>query len=150
MLALLQRVTFANIAIDQQIIGAIAQGILVFLAFEPNDTTKQADRLIDRILNYRIFVDHNDRMNLSVKNINGGILLIPQFTLAANTDKGMRPSFTSAATPQLGKELFDYFVTKMQQSYQKIACGKFGANMQITLCNDGPVTFILKVKSGNC
>lgn len=144
MLALLQRVTHAQVKVDNQIIGAIKQGILVFLAVEPNDTEKEANRLIERILGYRIFSDQNDRMNLSVVDIQAELLIVPQFTLAADTTKGMRPSFTSAAPPELGNKLFNYFLTQLKNNYPRVATGKFGANMQISLCNDGPVTLMLR------
>lgn len=144
MIVLLQRVTHANVVIEHKIIGAIDQGILAFIAIEPLDTEKEALRLSERILHYRIFEDQQGKMNLNIQEINGGLLIIPQFTLAADTKKGMRPSFTTAATPILGEKLFNYFVAKTQEKYHKIATGKFGANMQVNLCNDGPVTFILK------
>jgi D-tyrosyl-tRNA(Tyr) deacylase len=144
MLALLQRVNFAKVAVDNQTVGSIDQGLLVFLAIEPNDTEESVERLLHRVLGYRIFADDKGRMNLSVKDINGGLLLVPQFTLAANTKKGMRPSFSRAAPPELGERLFNYLVELAKNQYDKIACGKFGAYMQVTLCNDGPVTFVLQ------
>jgi len=144
MLALLQRVTHANVVINGNISAAIEHGILIFLAIEPCDTEKEAQRLGERILGYRIFQDSNDKMNLNVQEINGSILIVPQFTLAADTTKGMRPGFSTAANPALGEKLFNYFVEKMREKYAKIATGKFGANMKINLCNDGPVTMILK------
>jgi len=144
MLALLQRVTHANVITKGATIGEINQGILVFIAIEPFDTEKKAVRLSERILGYRIFEDQQGKMNLNVQEINESLLIIPQFTLAADTKKGMRPSFTTAADPILGEKLFNYFVAKTREKYRKIAIGKFGANMQINLCNDGPVTFILK------
>lgn len=144
MLALLQRVTHAKVTINNQMVGNIEQGILIFIAMEPNDTKQKVERLSDRILSYRMFADKNDRMNLSVKDINGGLLIIPQFTLAADTSSGLRPSFTTAANPDLGKTLFNYFLDVIKIKYDKIASGVFGANMQITLTNDGPTTFILK------
>ena len=144
MLALLQRVTHADVIVANQNIGAISRGILVFIAIEPLDTEKESLRLSERILGYRIFEDQQEKMNLNVQEINGELLIIPQFTLAADTKKGMRPSFTTAAYPALGEKLFNYFVAKTKEKYYKIATGKFGANMQINLCNDGPVTFILK------
>ena len=145
MIALIQRVTNAQVAVDNQIIGKIEQGILALIGIEPEDNQQKADRLLQRLLGYRIFSDYEDKMNLSVKDINGGVLLVPQFTLAANTKKGMRPSFTSAAPPVLGKQMFDYFVAEANTSYNKIESGEFGADMQVNLCNDGPVTFWLQV-----
>lgn len=144
MLALLQRVTYATVKVNQEIIGHIDHGILALIAIEPNDTTQQADRLMERILGYRIFSDEQGRMNLSLKDVNGGLLLVSQFTLAANTNKGMRPSFTKAAPSELGKELFDYLVKRGSMQHSPIATGQFGAYMQISLCNDGPATFLLK------
>lgn len=144
MLALLQRVNFAKIEVGNQTIGSIDQGLLVFLAIEPDDTEASVDRLLNRILGYRIFADEKWRMNLSVKDINGGLLLVPQFTLAADTKKGMRPSFSKAASSELGEKLFNYFVDLAKTQYDKIASGKFGAYMQVTLCNDGQVTFLLQ------
>lgn len=144
MLALLQRVTHASVSVDNQTIGAINKGILVFLAIERQDTETQASRLIERILSYRIFPDENDRMNYNIKDANGGLLIVPQFTLAADTAKGTRPSFTPAADPALGEQLFNYFVSNIKKLHTNIATGQFGANMQVSLCNDGPVTFIFK------
>jgi D-aminoacyl-tRNA deacylase len=144
MIALLQRVTYANVIVADKIIGEIKAGLLVFIGIEKNDATKQADRLIERILGYRIFADEQDRMNLNVKDIKGGLLLVPQFTLAADTKKSMRPSFTPAADPKLGNELFQYLNKKAKTQHNPVATGQFGANMQINLCNNGPVTFLLK------
>jgi len=146
MIALLQRVTQASVSFDKQLIGEIDQGLLVFLGIEKGDSQTQADRLLDRVLQYRIFSDSQDKMNLNVTDIIGGLLIIPQFTLAANTNKGNRPSFTSAAAPQDGKELFDYFVTQSKLKYSSIETGQFGADMKVALVNDGPVTFWLQVK----
>ena len=145
MIALIQRVTNAQVAVDNQIIGEIEQGILALIGVEPQDNQQKADRLLQRLLGYRIFSDHENKMNLSVKDISGGVLLVPQFTLAANTKKGMRPSFTSAAPPSLGKQMFDYFVTEANTKHDNVETGEFGADMQVSLCNDGPVTFWLQV-----
>ena len=144
MIALLQRVTHAAVTIDNETIGKIDRGILVFLAIEPNDTKKQADRLIERLLGYRIFSDQQSKMNLNVQEVNGSLLIVPQFTLAADTAKGMRPSFTTAADPILSNKLFNYFVAQTKKQFANTFAGKFGADMKIDLCNDGPVTFILK------
>jgi len=145
MIALIQRVTNAQVAVDNQIIGEIEQGILALIGVEPQDNQQKADRLLQRLLGYRIFSDHENKMNLSVKDISGGVLLVPQFTLAANTKKGMRPSFTSAAPPSLAKQMFDYFVTEANTKHDNVETGEFGADMQVSLCNDGPVTFWLQV-----
>ncbi|MCW8997835.1 MAG: D-aminoacyl-tRNA deacylase [Kangiellaceae bacterium] len=143
MIALIQRVTNANVIVEKQIIGEIEQGILALIGVEKNDSHANADRLLERLLGYRIFSDQDDKMNLSVADIGGGLLLVPQFTIAADTRKGKRPSFSSAAPPATGAELFDYFVSQAKQNYNQVATGQFGADMQVSLCNDGPVTFWL-------
>lgn len=145
MIALLQRVAKASVSVDNKIIGEISNGILLFIGVEKHDNQEAADRLCERFLSYRVFSDEQDKMNLSVKDIHGGVLLVPQFTLAADTRKGNRPSFSSAAPPQLGEQLFDYVVTKSRGQYDKVATGKFGADMKVGLLNDGPVTFWLQV-----
>jgi D-tyrosyl-tRNA(Tyr) deacylase len=145
MIALLQRVTEASVRVDDNIIGTIKQGILVLLGVEKDDSQQQADRLIQRFLGYRIFADSENRMNCSVSDIKGGVLLVPQFTLAADTHKGMRPSFSTAAPPQDGKELFDYVVNQTKSQYPHVSTGAFGADMKVQLINDGPVTFWLQV-----
>lgn len=145
MLALIQRVTSANVIVDQQIIGQIQQGILALIGIEKTDSEKQAQRLLERVLNYRIFEDENKKMNLSVKDIRGGLLLVPQFTLVADTNSGTRPSFSAGMSPEESKKLFSYFVEFAKQQYHSIAAGQFGSYMQVNLCNDGPVTFLLNV-----
>jgi len=144
MIGLLQRVQHANVSVNNKQIAHIDQGLLVLVGVEKHDTAAQADRLLTRLLGYRVFSDDNDKMNLSVQDINGGLLLVPQFTLPANTQKGMRPSFTPAATPEIGKELFHYLVDNAQQQHTKVASGEFAADMQVSLTNDGPVTFWLQ------
>ena len=146
MIALLQRVTQASVSVENKIIGEIEQGLLVLIAVEKDDSEVQANRLLERLLNYRVFADEQDKMNLNVTEVDGGVLLVPQFTLAANTDKGNRPSFTSAAAPEDGQRLFDYFVKHAKLKYNAIATGQFGADMQVSLINTGPVTFWLQVK----
>lgn len=143
MIGLVQRVTRAQVLVDEQVIGAIEQGMLVLVGVEREDTPQQADRLLERLLNYRIFADAQDKMNLNLQTIAGGLLLVPQFTLAADTRKGLRPSFTPAAPPALGAELFSYLCEQARLVYPKVATGQFGANMQVSLVNDGPVTFWL-------
>jgi D-tyrosyl-tRNA(Tyr) deacylase len=143
MIALIQRVSHAKVEVEQHIIGQIAQGILALIGVEKDDQKSNADRLLERLLNYRIFSDNEGKMNLNVKAIKGELLLVPQFTLAGDTRKGNRPSFSTAATPQVGQELFDYFVSQAKKSHASIETGKFGADMQVSLCNDGPVTFWL-------
>ncbi len=143
MIGLVQRVTRAQVVVDEEVIGAIEQGMLVLIGVEREDTLQHADRLLTRLLNYRIFADAQDKMNLNLQSIAGGLLLVPQFTLAADTRKGLRPSFTPAAPPALGEELFSYLCEQARQRYSKVATGQFGANMQVSLVNDGPVTFWL-------
>jgi len=145
MIGLLQRVREASVTLDGEMISAIEQGLMVLVGVERDDTEAQADRLLQRLLGYRVFADADDKMNLSLKEVQGGLLLVPQFTLAADTRKGARPSFSCAASPEHGQQLFDYFLTQAQQQYPNVASGCFGANMQVSLVNDGPVTFWLHV-----
>lgn len=145
MIALIQRVARASVMVAQEMTGEIGPGILALVGVEKGDTESQADRLLQRILGYRIFADSQDKMNLSLKDINGGLLLVPQFTLAADTRKGMRPSFSCAASPQLGEHLFEYLLDQARQKHAHVAAGRFGADMQVSLVNDGPVTFWLQV-----
>jgi D-tyrosyl-tRNA(Tyr) deacylase len=147
MLTIIQRVTQANVTVDGITLGAIDQGIMALIAIEKEDTEKDAKRLLERILNYRIFADENDKMNLSLRDINGGLLIIPQFTLAANTQSGNRPSFSTAATPEKGLDLFSHFCELASKTYPTAEFGQFGADMQVSLTNDGPVTFTLKASS---
>ncbi|MBL4783663.1 MAG: D-tyrosyl-tRNA(Tyr) deacylase [Porticoccaceae bacterium] len=145
MLTVIQRVTHANVVINKEVFGGIQRGIVALWAIEKGDTETQATKLIDRLLNYRIFADGNGKMNLSLNDINGGLLLIPQFTLAADTNKGTRPSFASAAAPTLAQPLFEYTVEYAKRQHTDVACGQFAADMQVSLCNDGPVTFTLRI-----
>ena len=147
MIALIQRVKQARVEVENKIIGDIQQGLLVFLGVQKNDTEQQLQRLVEKVLAYRVFADENDKMNLSVQDINGGLLIVPQFTLAADTQSGNRPSFSSAAPPDKGEALFEQFVLAAKMKYPKIESGQFGANMQVSLINDGPVTFWLEVNS---
>jgi D-tyrosyl-tRNA(Tyr) deacylase len=144
-IALLQRVTEASVRVDGEVVGAIGRGLLVFVGVERGDTPAVAGRLVERVLNYRVFPDDQQRMNLSVRDIDGGVLLVPQFTLAADTRKGNRPSFTPAAAPDEGERLFDRVVEVTRAASANVAIGKFGADMQVALTNDGPVTFWLQV-----
>jgi D-tyrosyl-tRNA(Tyr) deacylase len=144
MIALIQRVTESKVVVDGDTVGAIDQGIMALIGVEKGDDEAKADKLLKKILGYRIFSDDDDKMNLSVESINGGLLLVPQFTLAANTKSGMRPSFSSAAPPAVGEELFSYLVTQAKANYRKVEAGKFGADMKVHLINDGPVTFTLQ------
>lgn len=144
MIALLQRVTQAQVAVHRQTIAQIGQGLLVFIGVERSDTEQQAERLLRRLLRYRVFADHDGKMNLSLLEVHGGLLLVPQFTLAADTHKGLRPSFTPAAEPEHGEWLFDCLAQQARAHHDKVETGRFGADMQVTLTNDGPVTFWLQ------
>lgn len=147
MITIIQRVTQAKVTVSNRDIGIIDQGIMALLAIEKNDTSQQADRLLERILNYRIFADADDKMNLSLRDIQGGLLVVPQFTLAADTEKGNRPSFASAASPEKGQELFAYFQRQASSVYPGTQFGRFGADMKVSLVNDGPVTFTLHCRN---
>ena len=146
MIGLLQRVRSARVEIANKTVGAIERGLLVLVGMEQGDNESHADRILERLLGYRVFPDAAGKMNLSVHDIGGGLLLVPQFTLAADTDKGMRPSFTPAAAPALGQRLFYYLVAQARTKYAPVEAGVFGADMQVTLTNDGPVTFWLDVR----
>ncbi len=143
MIGLLQRVTQASVSVAGETIGAIGPGLLVLVGVEKGDDEKRAERLVERLLSYRVFPDESGRMNLSLRDVGGGLLLVPQFTLAADTRKGTRASFTSAAPPEEGRRLFDHLVARARQAHQPVATGRFGADMQVALVNDGPVTFWL-------
>lgn len=145
MIGLLQRVTQASVAVNQKITGKIDRGLLVFVGIEKEDSTNNAERLLEKLLGYRVFTDKAGKMNLSLEDMQGGLLLVPQFTLPADTRKGMRPSFSSAASPDKGRELFDYLFAIAKNKYYRVESGVFGADMQVTLTNDGPVTFWLQV-----
>jgi D-aminoacyl-tRNA deacylase len=148
-IGLLQRVTQARVKVEGRIIGAIDTGLLVLVGVEKQDTETQADRLLERLLGYRVFPDPDGRMNLSVTDIEGGLLLVPQFTLPADTQKGMRPSFTPAAPAAYGERLFNYLVDRAKARHANVASGRFGAHMQVSLTNDGPVTFWLRIAPGH-
>jgi D-tyrosyl-tRNA(Tyr) deacylase len=143
LIVLLQRVSEARVDVSDECIGKIEKGLLAMVGVQANDDESTADYFVSRLLNYRVFADQQDKMNLSLIDIDGGLLLVPQFTLAANTHKGRRPSFTSAATPALGKSVFQAMLKIALASYATVESGQFGANMQVQLINDGPVTFIL-------
>lgn len=146
MIGLLQRVRSAEVDVAGTTVGTIGQGLLIFVGIEQGDDEPKADRLLERLLGYRVFPDAAGKMNLSVEEIGGGILLVPQFTLAADTKKGMRPSFTPAAPPEQGRHLFEYLVNRARTQRALVETGVFGADMQVTLTNDGPVTFWLRVE----
>lgn len=144
MIALIQLVSHAEVTVDNQIVGKIARGILALIGIEKADTEQDASKLIERILNYRIFPDADGKTNLSLQSIEGGLLLVPQFTLVAETKKGTRPGFSKGMPPEKGKKLFEVMTKSARAVYPKIESGQFGAHMQVTLCNDGPVTYILQ------
>ena len=146
MIALLQRVTEADVSVGGEIVGAIGGGLLVFLAVEHRDEAAHAQRLVDRLAAYRVFPDSADRMNLSLVDVGGELLLVSQFTLAADTRRGLRPSFTTAAAPELGERLFNVAVAHARSLLPgRVATGRFGADMKVRLINDGPVTFWLQI-----
>jgi len=147
MIGLLQRVSEASVRVDGEQVGHIGRGLLVFVGVEREDTAAEVSRLLARILGYRVFADDNGRMNLSLREVAGGLLLVPQFTLAADTRKGARPSFSRAASPQHGQALFAEILTQARQCHEPVAAGVFGADMQVSLTNDGPVTFWLQVSA---
>lgn len=144
MLALLQRVKEAKVDVDGELVGAIGPGLLVFLGVERDDGTGDADRLLRKVLAYRVFSDAEGKMNLSVQDAGGGVLVVSQFTLAADTHKGLRPSFSSAKPPAEAEVLYEYFLQQARSAHGPVANGRFGADMQVSLVNDGPVTFLLR------
>ncbi|TXH79052.1 MAG: D-tyrosyl-tRNA(Tyr) deacylase [Thiothrix sp.] len=144
MIGLIQRVLEAKVVVNGQTVGQIQTGILLLLGVERADTEAQAQRLLERVLNYRIFEDSEGRMNRSLLDVQGGLLVVPQFTLPADTQRGNRPSFTPAAPPEQGQQLFNYFCTQIQVQGLELQSGVFGADMQVHLINNGPVTFWLK------
>lgn len=142
MIALIQRVSSAKVEVDGEIVGQIGKGLLVLLGVEKDDDRPKADKLAEKVLNYRVFSDADDKMNLNVQQVAGEVLVVSQFTLVADTQKGLRPSFSKGATPQLANELYEYFVQKCGEKV-KVECGRFAADMQVSLVNEGPVTFWL-------
>ncbi len=145
MKGLIQRVRHANVTVDGEITGAIDNGILLLLGVEKEDDEASADKLLKKVLNYRIFSDADDKMNLSLTDTAGGLLVVSQFTLVADTRKGLRPSFSSGATPAEGERLYNYFVEQARLIHNPVGTGRFGADMKVELLNDGPVTFLLEV-----
>lgn len=146
MIALIQRVTRAQVSINDQVFSAINTGILALIGLEKTDTTQNADKLIDKILNYRIFPDAEGKTNLNLKAIEGGLLLVPQFTLVAETNKGTRPGFSRGMAPKDGQEMFELIKDIAKAKHERVEVGEFGANMQVDLVNDGPMTFWLDIK----
>jgi D-tyrosyl-tRNA(Tyr) deacylase len=145
MIALLQRVSQAQVVVEGATVGAIGAGLMVLLCAERGDSEKEADALLSKLLAYRVFADADGKMNRSVTDVAGGLLLVPQFTLAADTNSGTRPSFTPAASPQDGLRLFEYVVRQARARHGMVHTGQFGADMQVSLTNDGPVTFWLQI-----
>ena len=146
MLALIQRVSRAHVEVDGDVGGTIDAGLVVLVCAEPTDTEPQADRLVDKLLKLRIFADAQGRMNLDVRDVSGGLLIVSQFTLAADTAGGNRPSFSGAAPPQLGRQLYERVLTTARASHPVVQAGRFGADMRLHLVNDGPVTIPLTVR----
>ena len=144
MKALIQRVRAARVEVAGEVVGAIDQGLLALVGVEPQDTLGSVEKILHKLLNYRVFSDAAGKMNLSLSDVGGGLLLVSQFTLAADTKGGLRPSFSSAAPPALGAELFDLLVSQACARHPQVATGQFGADMQVHLVNDGPVTFLLE------
>ncbi|WP_447754209.1 D-aminoacyl-tRNA deacylase [Pseudomonas nicosulfuronedens] len=144
MKGLIQRVRGARVEVEGEIVGAIDHGLLALVGIEPQDDEESVNRLLHKLLNYRVFGDDEGKMNLSLSDVGGGLLLVSQFTLAADTRKGLRPSFSSAAPPEKGAALFDLLVEQARERHPLVATGRFGANMQVHLVNDGPVTFLLE------
>jgi len=144
MIGLVQRVNSAKVRVDGAVIGEVGRGLLVLVGVQKGDDEARADKLLHRLLGYRVFPDAEDKMNLSLTDVGGGLLLVSQFTLAADTNKGMRPSFSSAAPPAEGERLFDYLLARARDAHPQVASGRFGADMQVELVNDGPVTFWLE------
>lgn len=145
MIGLLQRVTQASVVVDGETVGAIGRGLMVLVCAEKGDTEREADALLAKLLGYRVFSDEAGKMNRSVADVEGGLLLVPQFTLAADTRSGTRPSFSPAAAPDDGRRLFERFVRQARERHGKVEAGRFGADMQVSLTNDGPVTFWLRI-----
>ncbi len=143
MIGLIQLVSHAEVVVDERTVGAIQNGILALIGIEKTDTKIEAEKLIDKIINYRIFRDNDGKTNLSLIDTQGGLLLVPQFTLVAETQKGLRPGFSKGMPPEEGKKLFEYMVDHTKKTYKNSASGIFGAYMKVSLCNDGPMTFIL-------
>ena len=144
MIALIQRVTQAKVEVGGEVVGQIGKGLLVLLGVEKDDDRAKADKLAEKVLNYRVFSDENDKMNLNVQQVAGEVLVVSQFTLVADTQKGLRPSFSKGAIPSLANELYEYFAQKCGEKV-KVECGRFAADMQVSLTNKGPVTFWLQV-----
>jgi len=146
MIALLQRVSEASVSIDETVVGQIGIGLCVLIGVQPNDDEQSAQKLVDKLLGYRVFPDEQGRMNLDIKQANAQLLLVPQFTLAADTSQGRRPGFSTAAKPELAEALFSVFCTKASKQLENVQTGRFGADMKVALINDGPVTIWIDSK----
>lgn len=144
MRGLIQRVSAADVVVEGETVGSIDAGILLLLGVQKGDAKAEADKLLHKLLNYRIFSDSDGRMNLNVQQVGGGVLVVSQFTLAADTNKGLRPGFSNAGDPEVAQGLYEYFVEQLRQQYDTIATGIFAADMKVSLTNDGPVTFLLE------
>jgi D-tyrosyl-tRNA(Tyr) deacylase len=144
MIGLLQRVTHASVTINGDVVATINKGLLVLVGIEKNDSDQNAVRLLEKLIAYRVFADDQDKMNLSLKDINGELLLVPQFTLVADTQKGLRPSFSNPAPPEHSRKIFKFLIQHAREQYSNVQTGIFGADMQVNLTNDGPVTFWLQ------
>ncbi len=145
MIALLQRVSEASVSINEAVVGQIGVGLCVLVGVQPHDDERSAQKLVDKLLGYRVFPDEKGHMNLDIKQVGAQLLVVPQFTLAADTSQGRRPGFSTAAKPELAETLFSVFCTKAKQELEHVQTGRFGADMQVALINDGPVTFWLEV-----
>lgn len=148
MIALIQRVSQASVRVGQELVGAIETGLLALVCAERDDSEREADALLDRVLHYRVFADDAGRMNLGLMAVKGGLLLVPQFTLGADTSSGLRPGFSAAAPPERARELFEHMVARARSVHSPVAAGRFGATMQVALVNEGPVTFRLQIRPG--
>lgn len=145
MRGLIQRVQHANVVVDGEVTGDIDSGLLLFLGVEKEDDQAKADKLLEKVLKYRVFSDSDGKMNLGLKDAGGGLLIVSQFTLVADTRKGLRPGFSSGASPEHGENLYNYFVSRAKALHNDVTTGIFGADMKVSLLNDGPVTFMLEV-----
>ena len=146
MIALLQRVSTAEVLVEGERVGAIGEGLLAFVGVRRDDTEHDAERLVERVLGYRMFADGKGRMNLSLADTGGGLLAVPQFTLPADTRKGTRPGFSTGAHPETARKLFEHFLARATAEHPVVASGRFGERMQVRLCNEGPVTFWLETR----
>lgn len=145
LIALIQRVSSASVSVKQKNVAEISDGLLTLIGVQKDDDELKADKLLSKLLKYRVFEDDQGKMNLSLDDTRGGLLLVPQFTLAADTSKGLRPGFSVAASPEAGKQLFEYFLEQARKRHHKVCSGVFGADMQVSLVNEGPATFWLQV-----